>query len=63
MNTCKKCGSDKILVRFHWRRLDCVAGKFNAWADLEHLHYQCSVCGFEWTGEPLEKEKSTEKSE
>ncbi len=53
--TCEKCACTDITVRFHKYASNCaVVRSGHNKKSKEHLHYTCTMCGYDWTG-PLIK--------
>lgn len=55
---CLKCGGEVIRIAYHAHSHECAWGS-HAKEGKEHLHYTCSICGWDWT----EKTKDTKEEQ
>lgn len=57
-HACCKCGSEDYATTWHRDDVECG---YSSWRrgismPLEHLHYHCRCCGFEWVGPCLDSQ-------
>jgi len=60
INPCKKCGADEHTIDYkpseHETHKSFSCEEIRELIKKEHINVECSVCGYSWKVEPLEKE-------